>query len=342
MTLARNSSTGLLYRITGSGLCYTCCVPYEPEFADDQCCCYLDPDPDAPDWDSGTTYYLYDIVTYSGTIYYCTVNGVTWAPGGIGWAVYTHCDNEDWNSIEGFGGLGKTPKYYIVSAQITGGFMREGNLSGAIYTMNIARKFPYGSGCNYAGSQDLNSMYTEWDVYDSGSIVCSGVDDTQSYTSPPLIRIYSTPQIRMYATFSLSVFSPCTTLIDYTTFRDRYASCDGSKTLSRPTFVIALDDCEMSGTKTADYSCYNDLGGGQSIEEWKSVVVTWVPANCDYSLYSEDVDYSAGDCVAWLGRLWKACKENGPGTAQGVQNPTYTGNPDDYLCDGKHWRLLTV
>lgn len=92
----------------------------------DDCCCFLDPDNGIPDWQVGVTYDIDDEVKYASSgsgiresIYKSLQNNnlnhtpnsnPTWWERGE----RAPCDNEDWDSMEPWGGYGRTPSRYFV------------------------------------------------------------------------------------------------------------------------------------------------------------------------------------------------------------------------------------
>lgn len=91
----------------------TCCVHY---CAYDNCC-FLNPS--APAWDSGTGYSLGDEVSSTGYVYKSLRNGNTnHAVSDTAWwqrSTVQPCGNTSWNAYPPYGGIGKTPKYYLVT-----------------------------------------------------------------------------------------------------------------------------------------------------------------------------------------------------------------------------------
>jgi hypothetical protein len=144
--LKRDPDTGLILRNATTGiLCNTCCTVFIPEYGAIDCCAFLNPSP--PEWETTPKeYFLYECVSYGGFGWISLIDnniGHTPVLGGSYWQRYRFCATLIWDDLMPmYGGPTKTPKYYAVSAIITGT-----NYSIQVYLK--MQQILYGNGCIY-------------------------------------------------------------------------------------------------------------------------------------------------------------------------------------------------
>lgn len=158
MTLKRGS-TGKVLRGAGGKLCRTCCGGFPIPYADIDCCCFLDPDTET-----------YDVNTTYGNGDLCETSYKTWESqqsGNLGqnlndpdwWKLVSsneNCGNENWNSVGGLGGPGRTAgavKVVVTNAwppisSIWASFVRPNGT----YILDV---FGTGGSCRYNGNNGL-------------------------------------------------------------------------------------------------------------------------------------------------------------------------------------------
>lgn len=102
-------------------------------------------------------------------------------------------------------------------------------------------------------------------------------------------------------------------------------------------YGINFIHCETGGC-TIKGNCSNsgNWSGGSLTKAW-TINVSWRPLDCDYTSWSELVDYNVNDCVAWHGKFYKACRRSGPNYG-GYQEPPI--DADDVCSGGDYWRLV--
>lgn len=111
VTVGFNPSTLKAHFKASTGkLCVGCCSSYTYSALNHPC--YVDPTP--PAWSATVTYMKNDCVTHNSKLYYSVIDNNN-APFSLSyWQEYEACGNEDFDSIPGLGGIGKTPQKYEV------------------------------------------------------------------------------------------------------------------------------------------------------------------------------------------------------------------------------------
>lgn len=294
--------------------------------------CFVNPDP--PEWDSGSIYSLHDSVKYDSKLWYSTIVGENQGntPGVFGWQNMFNlsCENEDWDSVSPFGGVGKHPKYYALSVDA---FFR--------YDYDIYGENPFGSGI-----WELETIWRKqykFRYYYVATKSGRGYGSTAEKTDGR-IDYYQFQQYHgiVYADCSATVNPPIPGTIDFCTgiasphntkitfgpdikangwTPDEDCFVTGLPSVSpRPPWVkefngfgrIEVDEaeCKLVGSKNDSLLLHTPWGGGNPswIDEEYSYSVSWRPLDCNYELWDSEKEYFKGDCVAWLGRFYRACK----------------------------------
>lgn len=340
MTLHRDGESGALLRKASGGLCTTCCEA----FASVDCTCFLDPDPAAwsdattyavgacvyhdgwcyygkltdnldnepaygssyweqyqkgdletepAAWASGTEYVYGNCVVYDSKNYYCKVATSTGDAPGTGsayWArYYIGSTLSHWNSFSPYGGVGTTPRYFVVTFDIawekTSAPTRTQSLKGTIVVEIASEISPT---CTYTGSG-----------------VCVFID-SEDGTFAPTLEI----------TLVVAGGVMSATVTDYDGFNN------AEFFISTPSMVLGRY-CIFEKFETWD----NTTGGGIYHEVGSC---SYRPLDCSYTQYSASVNYAVSDCVSHDGKFWSCDTVNGPGTANGVQEP---GNSTGYWTE---------
>ena len=317
------SALKVLMNTDGDKVCEGCCDSFEYTFASGDCCCFLDPSPDA--WDSGTTYDTGDMVSYSGSNYYSTIdNNLNNTPPAAGkWVLYISCGNETWNDTPPFGGVGKTPRYYALSVDYLYHYYLTANPTSSFdkYSFSDLYVLDNVSTCMWEiECQDTDHLHED----ENGS-----TSDTQPFNARLNLRDTTDP-IAAGFDEDCNFYS---TAQDGLGWAEAYPTTDECDGLDGPFGnSVFFDECKTKGTSAIDCS----LPFYTYTRNWQ-ITMSWRPLDCDYSLYDTATNYSIDACVAYSGRFWRCCISNGPGTVHGVQNPTGT----DTTCTGSnYWKVV--
>jgi hypothetical protein len=167
VNIAYNINTGKIKTINGK-LCTTCCEAVVPEYANCDNCCFLNPAP--ANWNSQTSYALFDCVTYNGSTWYALQANTNHTPStGAYWKAYTACDNDDWDSYDPFGGPGKTPLKYLISVKYswTGGQYPQSDVAWSVVVNKCCPTPPFGLCAAQYFGYGYNNSFTKFEI--SGS-----------------------------------------------------------------------------------------------------------------------------------------------------------------------------
>jgi len=239
---------------------------------------FSDTEPEPPLHDFEKTYTLGDCTIYGG------LNKKLMGEDPPVWMTYyigntlTH-----WNSFSPYGGVGKSPSYFVVSFE-----SNYDDLGSPAHTQSLKGKIVLtkesGLGCSYMGrgtanftdSEDGPFIFTLCGFYN----VAGGGGGT-----------------------SILGYSPGCAAGDKGGFTgDVYAVIPQ---------ITAGRHCEFEKTETWNYVSGGHLWGQMSAR----------PLDCDYVQYSTSIVYNSGACVYHAGRFWRCISSNGPGTPAGVQEP---------------------
>jgi hypothetical protein len=300
-----NPDTLKLFESPNGLMCEGCC----PVFAPYDCCCFLNPSP--PAWNDKIIYKFTECVSYNGQLWYSLQNNnINHIPAvGVWWKVYTACGNTNWDSVPPFGGIGKTPQYYVVSSMAVRLLPYGGGECTQVTTYEpiiLTSDGAYGGRCTWSGSAEATIEITA--TGDSGCdlpVVCKRTDDIilnlrdSGYTTIKLARV-GTP-ICSDSCICTSVFSV------------GIASEEAS-----------ISACTIKGSGTALYGA-----------TWTSYF-SWRPLDCNYMKWNSSTDYEINDCVTHVGYFFRACLPSGPSKGGAVE----PSESDPTSCSGQTWRKV--
>jgi hypothetical protein len=280
------------------------CPGFQYEFSPYDCCCFLDPSP--PAWNSGTVYPHLYAVKHNDLTWYSTIVGDNQGnePGvDAGWTQYTHCDNEDWDSIPPFGGVGKTPKKYAFA--VSG--ITVSRCENCMYIIDFSQTlsledYPYPVIDPHTGNFATYGKYCEANAY------FGSVGATEGLWVLKFLMISSgKTKITISSGITPGLCSPAGIV-----------------------FSGETDKCTMSGTIENQYTV-DDLCDGGTINGYGGTV-SFMPLDCDYKKWNSSVTYAIDDCVAWNGKFYRSC------SSENIDN-----EPEDdasNVCEpGYIWRL---
>ena len=334
VTAGYNPDTGkALYK--NSKQCEGCC--WIPTYASNYCSMFLNPTPAT--WNSGTVYNLYDCIAYGGDTYYSTIadNYNNTPPADGKWVIYTACGNTDWNSIPPYGGIDKTPGSYAVALKAYIYFDNVGDYYYKWWVNSLFILHYSAFNCHY--SVECQNTEYSWDIYNS-------LETTSGTSTEPfnaILQLGNWSGTLPWWGYDIIDGDTCTkvptTILNGAYFLFHRTSAENDcYDKSYPRAGILLPICTETGggiSDTASVDCSIDIGGG-SYENYQ-LTIAWRPLDCNYTTYSESVDYNVDDCVGYNGHLFKCCLTNGPTTGAGVQNPSALIT----TCGGgSYWRLV--
>lgn len=361
-----NINTGKLVSKSGKIAC-TCCSPFTPQYSEDDCCCFLNPTPETWNDPIPKTYALHECVSYDGfTWYSLQADNLNHTPtvGGGWWAKYTHCDNANWNEVPQYAGIGKTPLYYALSVSITGSsYVRVTKRTGPAPTCDYETYYTENYDCTlHAYGKAEKSSDCIWslssatggdlkiDGHYSQSFACGSMSPCTSWSYDEDFQVLPgdgkpTMSITLKLTpdhkIEVSILVPFRTGDESLTWVSWRTVIECITEVSED---LTFDVCDIKGTVSDSGS----VSGWPSIEDcWAlfaqwcentwSITASWVPLDCEYTIYNEETVYATGACCAYGGKFWRCCITNGPGTAVGVQPPSGS----ETLCTGSnYWRVV--
>lgn len=273
------------------------------EYAGSNCCLFLDPTPAA--WNDITVYTYLQAVTHDSSTWYSTIEGNNQGnePGvDAGWTEYTHCDNEDWDSVYPFGGIGGTPKYYAVTVE---------SLSVSVGGEPTYRRWSvfgiltYYSECEWRTSAATLRVKETW----------SGNTTENDYVARLTLRL-DDPSICHGIYGSLQTANWCVFLKPTSSVEDRNPP------------AAPLDIIGSWSHTWQDYSPPEEL---DYTIDW-SWSASWKPLTCDFTLWDPDSTFADNACVAWNGKFYRSCHDSNTGNEPESDATN--------VCEtGYHWRL---
>lgn len=342
------TTEGKAYEQDGK-ICIDCCG-FPPTHSEDDCCCFLDPSPAA--WDTEVVYDLFAAVSHEGSNWYSTIPDNQGNEPGINgqWEEYEDCENEDWNSFPPFGGIKKTPKYYVVAFKGYGHFENNAyNLYCGLVVENYCNIEVRGmfvltqteaEPCRWTGSGEIGTnIHVSW-IYEQIAHHPNYNNMSGNETDGIFEGNVCSCTLDLDAnTLDISIpYNLCTSLSAYF-IRCFYGPFYYNNPLVGDPAPLGIDACKIAGSDVAndentvyDVTCPSDIIAYHNID----YSFSWRPLDCNYTLYSEDENYQTNDCVIHAGKFWVACNQNGPDTPNGVQEPTGT----ETTCTTNYWRLV--
>ena len=315
MRLGFNTSTlRVHFNSATNRVCEGCCPVFLPVV--DGCCCFHDPSPSA--WSAIITYNTGDMASHGGTDYYSKSDGnLNNTPPHATWGTYTACGNEDWNSFPPYGGVGKTPKYYLVSSRIVGLFQFYGvNAVTCVqtlwtqisYTLDVLSLLTGGDpSCIWGSVQILHGHVSYTYVSGLGTVSCT------STTTPTvqfvILRLDNPASLSIHFNFTMNIGNNCDSgSITCGLARLVYPECSGIRLVCPSGNPQSLPDCDISGTIIDSNSCTIFKGGDCpntiSLYESKDETHSWRPFDCNYTMWDSSEIYSVNNCVFWKGKYY--------------------------------------
>jgi hypothetical protein len=287
-------------------ICTACC--FIPQFSAHDCRVFTDPNP--PAWDPEVIYTLKECVSYGGRNYYSTSDtNLNHVPGTDDkWATYDSCGNDNWNSRPPFGGIGRTPAFYAISARIEQNYVYNDGYYGC--SPSLTRKFIL-DGFGIAPADPVN--YCLWRGNTSQSYYYNDILDFPTCSKTPDIQHDNPYYIGII--FNCSTYAVQTSVGFYGSWWD-----------------ITIDGIELAGFESrVRQTIYQDYVMDEVF------TISWRPVDCNYTLWKISVDYNTGDCVAWKGNFYRACKPSGPNHG----GPVEPEETDPIFCTGaNYWRRV--
>jgi hypothetical protein len=220
---------------------------------------------------------------------------------------YTHCSNEDWNQFSQFGGIAKTPMFYVFS--IHGITTSRCENCGCVPDLEKYAKIP------------LGDPVVITDVLIAiGTYPCQWVGYIQCIDYPTVFW-----QISIKFDNGKTVIR----IVD-----ELYSSCDPSGII----FSAEIDGCLIAGTVEnqigVEKSCKRFyFTGGSAIANGTGGIVSFRPLDCNYEKWDSTKTYASNACVAWNGKFYRSCSD---AENQGNEPEADASN----VCEvGYSWRL---
>lgn len=305
--IAYNNETGKIIAKNGK-ICSACC--FVPLYGNSDCCCFLNPYPTYTIWSSSTTYNKNEIVMYNSSLYYSIGdNNTNHAPssGYPYWYSYSHCNNINWNSISGYGGLGRTPQCYtiVIKMEFTG-------VSGQIYN---------------CGAVTYNNLYaivdTTANLTFSGSCIWSGSASCTEY-------MYNSSVLRQ--TFNKTLTITLNLTHGLTLSFGESSGCWYDSTIYGFAGMSNMGFSNCNSMR-AQNMVVQHIRAGYGMAQY---TFSFTPSNCSCLPWSATSSYIAGDCVTYNQKLYIACRESGTD----YNEPHYPESDATNRCDaGDYWRL---
>ena len=271
--IALNPETGKILTISNKIYTSSC---YIPEYASCDVCCFLNPSPQS--WEQTTIYSVNDCVTYNSQLWYSKINSnLNKIPSsGAFWGSYTACGNEDWDKYPKFGGIGRTPKRYLLVRKYRGHTWWKPGVNCSC--VRLYREI------DDTAILTINCSSKNWS-YQSGKR-----RDRQLMISADPIPCGSTyDEVRYY---------------DSTPFYNLGMNSDITKVWVSNTYNISTTGCMIEGTMSKGTS-YPSISCPGTDDTTDTVYIR--PLDCNYEMWSSTKTYSMNDCVTWLGGLFKSC-----------------------------------
>lgn len=303
--------------------------------------CYMDPAP--PPWDSQAIYQWGDCVSYEDKTWYSGYQGPNqgnepWTMSAY-WVAYEHCDNEDWDSIPPYGGMGKSPMLYGLSFDVSGilsysGYYPFGStlrVRGYFVLVGGAGVWSFGTGvpderveCQYTYTahdtssgepRSWNGTLTESDMYLEAYFHINCSVGSPSFTE---FWIYFQPNPALCGYEPEDV--PCGILPFLPLSERRGVGIEG--------LPEELPGCMLQGSTNwaVDWST-------MYVTHTASGRISWRPLDCNYTLWRADITYPINACVAWEGQFYRSCRANN----QGHPPEADASN----ICETGYWWRLT-
>jgi hypothetical protein len=258
VTVGFNPSTlKVKYKPDTKKVCIGCC-DVAPQYSEGDCCCFLNPSPAA--WASTTVYGLHEAVASGGFTWYSlqSSNQNHEPADGSWWAKYYPCGNSDWDSVSGYGGVGRTPLYYKVTSRVIGhldGYSVRlydclQTLTSVIdYDLTAVCRLSYSSGCLWTGS--IISGEVSYRKQSIGSYDCSGV---ATPTGSAVLDL-SSKTLTISFGFDLTYGGTCSEVVNScATIRGGLLTCNGDRILC-PSGTFNIGDCEVRGSVSDSKEC---------------------------------------------------------------------------------------
>ena len=229
-----------------------------------------------------------------------------------------HCNNADWDSFPPFGGVGKTPLYYILSVHMEGtktfweinfgNCTQEYENVHAYYTLDAVLKVKYTNNCLWE-TYEVMSSAVSWHYsshHPTSGYQCDG-DGEISFWEGSIDLQGSPSEIFLRLDFLMDSGSGCSTS----------SSCFARMGLEQPCpacsnagINIEINDCEISGSATHDCSRTVDAPtcpGLAQLTSTNNTIVSWRPFDCNFTVWDSSTSYALDDCVSWNGKFY-TCK----------------------------------